>query len=41
MNITSLTKKKLNKKRNYGSLNHQTDQKIDQMTDVLAMLLVK
>ena len=34
-------KKKLNKRRNYGSLNQQTDQRIDKMTDILAMLLVK
>ena len=36
-NTTSLTKKKLYKKHDYGSSNQQTDQKIDKLTDILAM----
>ena len=30
-------KKKLYKKHDYGSSNQQTDQKIDKLTDILAM----
>ena len=34
-------KKRINKKRDFGSLNRQTDQKIDKLTDILAVHRVK